>query len=398
MDGDAPGSAAEPFESAQDDLDYLKPSRFQRRLPWMAVFAAWGLTLAVLGGLVAYVVVAEDSIMAQFREDRPRVEIGEDAITLRREAAPSESAADAVREEREESAADRTEGLEHRPAVAAAPEAAAPDSFGALLHPHPDPGLIDQGPTGPLPVIGPDGRQPWRVYSRPYNALDTRPKIALVIADLGLSTERTQAALNLPGAVSLAFAPYSRKLAEWIDAARSDGHEVLLTLPMEPADFPQSDPGPFALMASFDAEQNINRLEWVLSRATGYVGLINHQGSGLSASRSAMQPLMGNLKARGLLYLDLRQDDSSIAPMAAADAGVPHAQADIVLDDELSRTHILGQLRLAETLARTNGSAIVVGRPYPLTLNRVELWLRGLAENGLALVPVSGIIAERTAS
>ena len=63
-----------------------------------------------------------------------------------------------------------------------------PDAFAELLHPHPDPALLEENDVGMLPRISDDGRRPWRVYSRPYNELDTRPRVAVVLTDLGLDS------------------------------------------------------------------------------------------------------------------------------------------------------------------------------------------------------------------
>ena len=56
------------------------------------------------------------------------------------------------------------------------------------------------------------------------------------------------------------------------------GHEVLLEVPMEPFDFPDSDPGPHTLRAGEDEDANIERLNWALSRFTGYAGVTNLLG------------------------------------------------------------------------------------------------------------------------
>ncbi len=394
-EGDATGAPA--FDP--DDTSYLEPSKFQQRLPWIGVAAGYAVTLLIVGGTIGYVVIAEDEIVAEMVQQRPRAEVSGDEIVIRsNEPAEPQTTAEGEPDDAAEAGNAATEVVRatDAPSAPAAEEERSPDSFADLLHPHPDPGLLDTSGIGPLPVIGQDGRKPWQVYSRPYNALEVRPRIALVITDLGISENRTEQALNLPGAVTLAFAPYARQVEDWIGKARERGHEVLLTLPMEPRDFPRSDPGPYALMSSLDAEQNLRRLEWILSRATGYVGLVGYQGSGFSANGRALRPIMADLKGRGLIYLDGRESAASVAPRAAAQAGVPAAQADLVVDLDLGRASVLKQLKLAESLARANGSVIAIGRPYPVTLERIRIWLRELAENGLALTPLSGVISERT--
>src|SRR3546814_13954980 len=74
----------------------------------------------------------------------------------------------------------------------------------------------------------------------------------------------------------------------------------MVTLPMEPLDYPQSDPGPYALLTSISAEQNLRRLDWVLSRVTGYVGVTNFMGSKFTTAEAALRPILAELKNRGL--------------------------------------------------------------------------------------------------
>ena len=143
------------------------------------------------------------------------------------------------------------------------------------MNPHPDEKLVEQSNQGPLPKIDEAGRQAWRVYAGPFNKSDTRPRIAVVVTHLGLSPQLTQRVISeLPGQITLGFAPYARSLGDWIQQARDDGHEVLIGLPMEPSDYPRNDPGPNGLMLANSQEENIKRLNWVLSRASGYVGVL----------------------------------------------------------------------------------------------------------------------------
>ncbi|MCB2076867.1 MAG: divergent polysaccharide deacetylase family protein, partial [Novosphingobium sp.] len=106
--------------------------------------------------------------------------------------------------------------------------------------------LIEQGRHGPLPKIAADGRKPVEVYARP--APDLAPgqaRIALIVNGLGISAAGTEDAIRrLPADVTLAFAPYGRDLRRLSRIARTDGHELLLQVPLEPYDYPDNDPGP----------------------------------------------------------------------------------------------------------------------------------------------------------
>ena len=105
------------------------------------------------------------------------------------------------------------------------------------LWPAPDPALIKRTDSGPLPIIAPDGRTPLQVYARPYNETGQQ-RIAIVVGSLGMSEATTLAAIQqLPGGVTLSFAPYGRNLQDYVNLARAAGHEVLLQVPMEPVSY-----------------------------------------------------------------------------------------------------------------------------------------------------------------
>ena len=262
------------------------------------------------------------------------------------------------------------------------------------LRPAPDPAVLEQSPLGPLPRIGSDGLEPWRVYARPFDATDLRPRVAVVLSGLGLSNAATEAAIQgLPGGVTLAFQPYSDGLQRWIGLARAAGHETLLNLPMEPQDYPQSDPGPQALFTSLSAAQNVQRLEWALSRVTGYVGVMNHMGSQFLSKPEAVEPVMQQLRGRGLLFLDDGVLQASVGAAVATNQGVPHAIGDRFVDnEEISRVAIDRQLAEVERIALEIGAAVAVAQPYPVTLERLRVWLLSLEDKGIALAPVSAVV------
>ncbi len=278
------------------------------------------------------------------------------------------------------------------PAPPEPPRIPAPLSGG--LAPAPDPALVERSRAGLLPVIDKDGRQPWQVYARPFDHNDRRPRIAVVISGLGLSDAATEAAIQrLPGPVTLAFAPYARGLDRWIPLARAAGHEVLLTLPMEPVDYPANDPGPYTLLTSLSPARNLDRLHWVLSRSTGYVGIIDFMGSRFTTSERALRPILEELKKRGLMFVDSRASLLSIAARTASRIGLPRAINDRYIDARASRAAIDQRLLELETIARASGHALGVGAPYPVTLERLSAWLGGLEVKGFALAPVSAIAA-----
>ena len=238
-----------------------------------------------------------------------------------------------------------------------------------------------------------EGMPMWRRNSQPFDARDERPRIAVVLTGLGLSSAATEAAIKqLPPAVTLSFTPYSRKLNQWIALARVNGHEVMLDLPMEPTSYPNDDPGPQALLTALSSRQNLDRLRWTLDRATGYVGVATIMGSRFTASKNHLEPILTALKNRGLLFLDNRSSDQSIAGQLATKIGVPRAINDRALDRaQASRVAVDARLVQLEGIALAGGAAVAMGRPYPVTIERLREWTREVESRGFVLAPISAV-------
>lgn len=270
----------------------------------------------------------------------------------------------------------------------------APVAVGAT----PDPALIEPGPDGPLPIVARDGRQAWQVYARPFERGDRRPRIAVVIANLGLDAVSTRAAVErLPPAVSLAFSPYARDLPNWIGAARRAGHEVLIGLPMEPADYPRQDPGPRTLLTALEPAQNLVRLKWVMGRGTNYVGLVAIMGERFTAAQSSLEPVLDELKKRGLMFVDNHAAATSVAGEIGRDLGMAWAIADRRLDGETNSASIDQVLGELEAVAAQEGAALALGTLYSVTIERVAAWAPTLEAKGLALAPASAIAGRQRA-
>lgn len=256
----------------------------------------------------------------------------------------------------------------------------------------PDPALVRDTPSGKLPKVGSDGRKPWKVYARPFNRDDKRPRVAVVISGLGLDRKATEAAIGaLPGPVTLSFTPYAPGLDRWIKQARVAGHEVLLDIPMEPAEYPQVDPGPQVLLTSLSETENRTRLHWALGRAAGYVGAVGHMGSRFTGSRRHMLPVLTELASRGLMFLDTREAPRSVAPELANRIRMPWASSTVALDGSTSSATLDAQLGRLERFAKEEGRSVGLAAATPLAIRRIASWASKLGARGIALAPVSAL-------
>ena len=213
----------------------------------------------------------------------------------------------------------------------------------------------------------------------------------MVLTGLGFASDTTETAIeDLPPGVTLSFTPYAEKLDQWIVMARGKGHEVMLDLPMEPETFPDDDPGPWALLTQLDEAQNRERLYKVIGAAEGYVGLTANMGSRFTGSEPHLTPVLKEIKAQGLMFLDNMSNEASVVPRLAEELELPHAVNDRTLDDgDVGRTTIDARLAQIERKAASDGASIAIGGPSPATLERLSAWTKTLEVKGFELVPIT---------
>ncbi len=265
------------------------------------------------------------------------------------------------------------------------------------LAPAPDRRLVERSRHGVLPRIGPDGARPAEVYARPAPPPPARPlpRIAIVVGGMGLSqTTTTDAVIKLPGPVTLAFAPYGADIERQVARAREGGHEILLQVPMEPFDYPDNDPGPHTLTSSASATETMDRLHWVMSRFQGYIGVMNHMGGKFTANEQAVSPVLREIGARGLVYLDDGSSARALVGGLAPSARLPAAKADLIVDAKPRAASIDEQLARLEAIARERGSAVGVASALPVSIERVAQWAKALESRGIQLVPLSALMAK----
>ncbi len=391
-------------------LDRDKRAAKRRPLPWASLITGTCVVLAM--STIGYAMWAGDRHGGEPRaqaaiEKVPGVVSAPPAQAERRaeaqEAPASPNVREVPRQSNERQSASELEseaGVRvNRGANAQAPGAViirVPDAQPAIrLAPAPDRRLVERGKHGSLPKMSADGIRPADVYARPVTPQQRAApvRVAIVVGGLGIGQSTTSDAIQkLPGAVSLAFAPYGNDLDRAVSRARENGHEVLLQLPMEPFDYPDNDPGPQTLVSSLPFEQNLDRMHWVLSRFSGYVGVVNFMGGRFTATDAALAPVMREIATRGLLYVDDGSSGRSLAPQVAAGAGVSAARADVVIDAVQRAQDIDAALARLEKIAREKGSAVGHAAALPVTVERIQRWAKAAEARGVTLVPVSALV------
>jgi polysaccharide deacetylase 2 family uncharacterized protein YibQ len=251
--------------------------------------------------------------------------------------------------------------------------------------------LLEKSRYGLIPVMA-DGLKPFTVYAAEADRAKAAktPVVAIVVGGLGVGAAKTvDAIMKLPPAVTLAFTPYGADPTKFAERARAQRHEILLQVPMEPFDYPDNDPGPQTLLSTLGAEQNLDRLQWHMSRFQGYAGIANFMGARFVVSDNVMQPIVRDAAKRGLGYFDDGSAPRSVAAALAAGQAMPFARADLTIDAVPTTLEIDRALAKLETMARERGTAVGVASALPISIERLAAWSKTLEGRGVMLVPLT---------
>lgn len=252
--------------------------------------------------------------------------------------------------------------------------------------------LLEDGPYGPLPRIAADGRLPWIINNSKFDHGTRLPRLGIVLTGLGLNAQVTEdAIIRLPAEITLAFVPTAENLPRWIALAREFGHEVLIALPMESEGAADASLGTRMLSSKVSAEDNLNRLRWILSRGTGYVGVVTWEGEKFLASPGLATPVLQELALRGLLVVDSRQAKSNIVQFQSEPLGLPFAKSRGFLDTDQGVAALDANLQQLEAIAKRSGFGLAMAVAFPDTVRRLTDWSKTVGQRGFVLAPITGV-------
>lgn len=204
---------------------------------------------------------------------------------------------------------------------------------------------------------------------------DTRPKIIIVIDDLGLNRGRLERLANLSIPMTFAFLPYAKNLKSDTQFSHEKGHDIFLHLPMQPIR-KTIDPGPNYLRTDMDKAEIIKHFEAAVQNFTHISGFNNHMGSAFTKHKPSMEIILAEAEKRNLIFLDSRTIQEIASIDIAKERGQSILVRDVFIDHVKEPEAIQKQLQLTERVAKRYGSAIAIGHPYPETIDALEEWLK----------------------
>ncbi|CAM3421148.1 hypothetical protein BZK31_25075 [Pseudomonas floridensis] len=213
--------------------------------------------------------------------------------------------------------------------------------------------------------------------------------LSLIVDDLGQNPDRDSRTLALPGPVTLAIMPDTPHATDFARQAHRARKTVMLHMPMDPAT------GPYAWHPDLPLPELESRLNAALLKVPYAAGINNHMGSRMTAEPVAMAWLMEELQRRHMFFVDSRTSAKTVAAAQAQRIGLASVSRDVFLDDERTAEAITRQLQTAIKLAHKQGSAVVIGHPYPVTLDVLERELPRLKAQGIEWIELREMIGLR---
>jgi len=217
---------------------------------------------------------------------------------------------------------------------------------------------------------------------------------SIIIDDLGNNLEYGNMAIALPAPITLAFLPHTVFAANLADKAHNSGKEIMLHLPLQSVRHHSHTPGTLKLHMTH--AEFTRQLESDIESIPHIKGINNHMGSLLTQHPGHMDWLMSALADEGGLYfIDSRTTTKSVASLFANKHKVPHLDRDIFLDPDFRPETIRREFTRFINKANQTGYAIAIAHPHPHTIQFIREHLDELEEQGIKLVAVSKLIADK---
>ena len=209
------------------------------------------------------------------------------------------------------------------------------------------------------------------VKTAPSPPVDSRPRVAIIIDDMGYHHKIGDALLALDLNLSFSFLPHAPFAEQQEEKAYQMGRDIMVHLPMEANDA-KWDPGPSALYLSASPDDQIIILKKNLAAVPHAIGANNHMGSRFTQNRQAMHRVLGELKKQGLFFVDSFTTARSTGMDEARKMGIKTGRRDIFLDNVQDPKKICVQLEKLVTVAKKQNQAIGIGHPHQATLDALR--------------------------
>ncbi len=246
-----------------------------------------------------------------------------------------------------------------------------------------------------LPRKAQNGLRPFDVYQSNIMPTHDSTYLTIVISELGLEASLVDQILeDFPKTISCAFLPLGELIQNQHDSLRQKDYETLLMIPMEPMDYPLSDPGPHTLLTNQRAMSNQINLHQILSSLTGYMGVMPYMGSRFGRVKGDFIPILKEIDERGLAYFEprfMRSETSKWKPN-----NLPYLKGEFDILRGQSVKNIKAILKtIGYVLGKKKNAVVLTVQADAVSLRVIKKWMETELPKSVILVPLSVQIMEQ---
>ena len=217
------------------------------------------------------------------------------------------------------------------------------------------------------------------------------PRMAIILDDWGNSFILTKYAIDIGRPITLSILPHlpqSQKIAE---EAYTNNLGVMLHMPMQPKNQIRGLE-PHTILVTMPEKDILVYLDSALESIPHVEGVNNHQGSAATSDTRVMRAVLGDLKSKGLFFIDSNTISTTVAPRVAQELGIKFTKRDVFIDNEMNPETIKNQLRRAEKIALKHGRVVVIGHDRKMTLLAIKQMVPEIEAAGVEFVLAKDLV------
>lgn len=232
------------------------------------------------------------------------------------------------------------------------------------------------------------------ILDRPKFDKKSVRKMAIIVTDLGLDDDLDRLILSkLPGKVSVAYNANSHEL---LDKCRkcygAKKREILLSMPMEPMQYPDVDPGKLTLLTGVSVEQNLAILKKLLHYNPFVRGVIGDYGSHFLAFVDDLAPVIEDLNRREIFFLDPQTCMQSQTVEICKQLGAVCGRVDITMRLPALPSELDKLFASAIKITKETGWVLFVIPASKLIAEKIPEWMSTLRKRKIGLTSVESLL------
>jgi polysaccharide deacetylase 2 family uncharacterized protein YibQ len=219
-------------------------------------------------------------------------------------------------------------------------------------------------------------------------------RVALVIDDIGYDVAAAERLMDLDRNITLAILPYRPYSQDIAVKAYKRGVEVITHMPMQPASYPDVDPGRGKILVSQGPIEQQQITSDNIDAVPYAVGVNNHMGSRAMTDEKTVNSVLTVVKQKNMFFIDSRTIGNTIGFAMSRRLGVPSAERSVFLDSAEKNDINTTTSRLKDLLAKikVQGGAIAIGHTSLETYIAIKQYLSKFRDLGIEFVYVSDLI------